>query len=247
MRRCEQAINELLIGIGPFVGEELRHFSGTGRETDQIEGESADERPFVGRGRWRETVLSEFDRDERVDWIGDRRLRSVRNRHSFERLDRPELPCFCPVDLFPFRLHRNAVLGNKRSVGEPLREQFDFGFRQLSLGGHLQLGIAVLDRFQQQALLRLACHEDRPAITPLQQRRSRIDCKLAALTRLVLRMTFVTTLHQQRPNLLLEEFGGGSFVDRNRLCRRRPSQREATRNGKYNRQWLHQKLLVRPD
>jgi hypothetical protein len=50
VRRGEQAVHLLLVGIGGFVGEEGGDLGGRGREAREIEAEAAQQRGAIGFG-----------------------------------------------------------------------------------------------------------------------------------------------------------------------------------------------------
>ena len=67
--RSEQAIDELFIGIGRFVGDKRGHFLGRGRQAEEVERQPADERAAIGlRGR-HQLHFSELELDEPVDVV----------------------------------------------------------------------------------------------------------------------------------------------------------------------------------
>ena len=51
VRAGEQAVDEFLVGVGVFVGDEGFDFGGGGRQAGEVEREAADERAAVGFGR----------------------------------------------------------------------------------------------------------------------------------------------------------------------------------------------------
>ena len=114
------------------------------------------------------------------------RLRSKQfswpRRHR-RRLERPETSFFCTKAAARFR----TVRGSRRRRARPRRPHLDPSGNvrdrtvgQLALGRHLY-DVAVPDGTDDQAVIRLARHQRRPAVASFQQRVARIDPQVAAL------------------------------------------------------------------
>ena len=65
--RSQQAIHELLVGVGRFVVRESVGFFGRGRDAGEVEGDAADEHVAIGFGRRLQSGLVETGTDERID------------------------------------------------------------------------------------------------------------------------------------------------------------------------------------
>ena len=70
-RRREQAVDELFVGVGRLVVDELLHLLGRGRQAVQVEIGAAGEGAAVGFGSEVEFLLLELGEDEGVDGIAD--------------------------------------------------------------------------------------------------------------------------------------------------------------------------------
>ena len=66
---CEQAIDELFVGIGRGIGHEGLDLGRRGRQPSKVEGHPPDERGSVGLGLGAETPRGEFLHDHRVDRV----------------------------------------------------------------------------------------------------------------------------------------------------------------------------------
>ena len=73
MRRVEQTIDLLLVGVGRLVGEERRDLFGSGRQAGEVEGDAAEQGDAVGFGRGLQAFGFEPGEDEVVDRIRDPR------------------------------------------------------------------------------------------------------------------------------------------------------------------------------
>ena len=89
-------------------------------------------------------------------------------------------------------------------VPDPLRQDFNLFVRQAIVGGHLELGIGLPNRLDQQARFRIADDNGPTASAPLQQTVVIVDTQ--APGRLVVGgVAVVAIVDQQRPNLLFKE------------------------------------------
>ena len=92
MRRRQEAIHQLLIGVRPLVGDEGVHLFRRRRQTEQVETEPADQHSSVGLRRRGDPLLFQPGEDEAVDGIAhpgfvfDGRLGG-----ADDRLERPVL------------------------------------------------------------------------------------------------------------------------------------------------------------
>jgi hypothetical protein len=69
--RCEQLVDELLVGVGRRVATKASTISGSGRKADEIERQAPGKRALVRFGRGRESGRLELREDEGVDRIAD--------------------------------------------------------------------------------------------------------------------------------------------------------------------------------
>ena len=136
----------------------------------------------------------------------------MRGLMSAEWLKGPEGPCRIPIDLFSVADKGRTILGNKRPLLHPTDEQFNFVSGQFSFGGHLQLGIGVSDRRDEQAVIGLPSDQDWTARATCQQAGSTIQRQLAVFCRGFCRVAFITVFDQQRAYGTLKEFGCCLFV-----------------------------------
>ena len=65
LRRGEQAVHLLFVGVGGFVGEEGFDFAGRGRQAGEVEGQAAEQRGPVGFGRGLQPLASRRARTKR--------------------------------------------------------------------------------------------------------------------------------------------------------------------------------------
>src|SRR5690606_11416775 len=88
----------------------------------------------------------------------------------------------------------------------PLRERIDLRLRELlALGRHLQVRVAVADRMDEQALLRISRLQQRPRLAALQHALGAVKREPTLRLPLLHRVTLVAILRQDWPNLALEE------------------------------------------
>ena len=64
VRRGQQPVHHLLVGVGDVVVEEGVDFVGRRRQADQVEGDAPQQRALVGGGRGRQLLLFELGEDE---------------------------------------------------------------------------------------------------------------------------------------------------------------------------------------
>ncbi len=81
VRAGEQAVDELFVGIGRFVGDERFDLFGGGRQAGEVERKAADERAAIGFRRRLQFLGVEAREDEVIDFISRpgfvRKLRAV--------------------------------------------------------------------------------------------------------------------------------------------------------------------------
>ena len=69
MRRVEQPIDQLAVGIPAVIGQEGIHVRDGGGQSDQVEAEPADQRDLAGLGGRGEPLGLEPGQDEAVDRV----------------------------------------------------------------------------------------------------------------------------------------------------------------------------------
>ena len=99
------------------------------------------------------------------------------------------------------------------ALGDPLPQRGDGRLGKLARRRHLQLGVGLRDGLNQQALIRLARHERRPGVAPLERRLAAVEPQARGL--LLLAVALEAAVDQDRPDLRLEEF--------DRFRRKRPT------------------------
>ena len=174
--RGEQAVDQLLVGIGRRIGHEAGNLFGRRRQSDQIERGTPDERRPVGIGRKRQSLFAQPAGQHRVDRsphsIGRRERRDGGHRGG---LKGPIAPLFGrDVDLRP-DLGRLVV--QRRCAGSD--PGFDSGDL---LGRHFLLGRGHFARpqlFDQQAFGRVARNDRRPGLAPLGDQSPQSQVELA--------------------------------------------------------------------
>ena len=114
------------------------------------------------------------------------------------------------------------LVSPRRAAADPFDERGDLVGRQLRLGGHL-IGLAVANRVDQQALVRLARHDGRRRVAPLEHCGPRVEPQVALLFGLA--VALVAAGGQQRPHLLFEELHVGRVARIGRSARDRGGSR----------------------
>ena len=213
--RREQPIDQRLIGDGRPIGHERRDLRRAGGETGQVERQTADQGPTIGLGGGGQSPGLERRQDEPVD----RRPRpalvlDLGGRVPAQRLEAPVPRALAKVEgiALPGRLRWPLPLLVRRARNrpggphlDPTRQRGDLAVRQLRFRRHL-VEVAVVDRVDQQALRGDSWHDRRSALAAGHDRGPRIEPEVAlGLLRPVARLT---TLDQDRPDLVLEEREG---------------------------------------
>ena len=127
VRRSEQPIHQLLVGVRAAVRHEVVHFLHVGRQPGQVEAQTADQRFARGLRRGREFLPLQPRQDEGVDGIAYPR-RPCRPRHG-----RPHRLHVGPVFL-RLRLPQFGLVGPHRPGVDPPAQQADLGIRQRLAG-----------------------------------------------------------------------------------------------------------------
>src|SRR5262245_57895296 len=84
--RREQAIHELFIGLRALIGNEYLYLVAARQQSEQIETQSAKERPTIRLSGWPESLAIHPSDDECIDRI--RRVHRPQRRPA-DRLERP--------------------------------------------------------------------------------------------------------------------------------------------------------------
>jgi hypothetical protein len=95
---------------------------------------------------------------------------------------------------------------------DPLLDEADLGGRQLRAGlagRHRDIGVALVDRDDDERFLEVARDDGRPEVAAGEHALAGIHDEAALGDALLLRVTFVATLGEDRPDVLLEEFEAG--------------------------------------
>ena len=204
-------------GGGRLVGQKLPGLLGRWRQARQIVGGAANQGLAVGRRRGHEAAGCPLPLEQGVD-VAARERRP--GREGLERPPRPGFVARHPADGIVAR----PWIG--RAHRHPAGEDVDFvggHLPPLVLGRHLQG--AVVDRFDQQALVRPSGHDRRTAVAPLLpaahrgQRQTALGLRASVASEAAFR--------QQRPDVLLEklELGGWRGISgRNERFRSRQPQ-----------------------
>jgi hypothetical protein len=164
LRRLEQPVDRLLIGVLARVGKKLLELFGRWRQPRQIESRPQEQRPLVGIGRKRQAFFAQLGKQKGVD----RRPLAVfggelRRLGARERLKEPIGP-FLGRDVDARRKLLGFVARGRCPASDPLLDQRDLLGRQLLLS---RRHLAAFDARQEQALGRLAGDNSRARVAPL--------------------------------------------------------------------------------
>jgi hypothetical protein len=171
----------------------------------QIELRPPQQAFVVDRVIWRQTLFFQFRQHKAID----RRARPVRilHRGQIRLRERPKRPMLAPLlDVDRARLRRDLALARIRSAHvDPFDEVGDDLLRQLGrLRRHLRRSV-VLERLDEQALLRLTCHQHGPGVAALEHAFLAVEIE-ARLEFLGLRgMAFVAILTEYRADFAFEK------------------------------------------
>ena len=203
MGRGLQAVNQALIRIRGLVLEEALDLLRSRRQADQVEREPAQEGPLIGGRRRCEPGRFQPRQDERVN----RSPNPVPIVHDGRRhrLHGPERPVVtAPSEPGP----ADRLRDGRRPGGahlDPCGDRLDRRIAELALGGHLDLGVRLADRLDEQARVRVAGYDRGTALSSFDQRFAGVEPQRSRLLlRAVARQARVD---QDRPNLRFEELG----------------------------------------
>ena len=155
-RRGEEPVDQSLVGVGCGVGAESRHLLRRRREAVEIDRDPADEGPFVGLRQRHEPFLCQPLIEEGIDRVFRIGAGAPGQWRGDEGAERP------PVAGSGGR----GRLGNARidgALAHPGLEDRDLLFRKLVVG-HLQIGIDMPHRPDEEALVGGAGENRRPAV-----------------------------------------------------------------------------------
>src|SRR5262249_47719331 len=110
---------------------------------------------------------------------------------------------------------RPVVLGPGGALPDPRGQGRDLGFGEATLGRHAQVRVAVADRLDEQALLRVAGHENGSAVAALVDGRTAVQLQAPAFLLRGGAVALKAALGQDGADLLLEELdvrGVGGLV-----------------------------------
>src|SRR5205085_6530965 len=134
-RRCQQTVDQLLVCIRRSIFYEPLHFGRRGRQSGEIEGSAANQRPLVGLWRRRELLRFEAADDESIDLIaGPCAAVYLWERHHPRLLQGPQRTL--PGGGGPVGGQRRAVAYPPLELGHDLR-------RQRLARGHFEVLIGV--------------------------------------------------------------------------------------------------------
>ena len=159
MRRGEQAVDQLLIGIWGLVVDEIVDFLRRRRQAVQVEGDAADERRGVRFWRWLHPGRFQLGKDEGINECAAPGL--VLDHRNLGPRQRAQRPPIGADDWFAARGGENHAFGPGSAVIDPFAQIGNFLIRQwLALLGHPWLRTAY--HAHQQTLGGLARHDRRP-------------------------------------------------------------------------------------
>ena len=162
VRRREQPVDDLFVSVRRLIGSELIHLGGRGRNSDQIEIDTPQQRRAIGVGDRLQTGSFQLGEDESVDCGGwPTRCIDVRNRRRGDRAERPELLARFDVDLAfdDFDWAALARIGGTHL--NPLHEVGDDFVGELSFRRHFET-VFMPQRLDQQTVIRLSRNDRRP-------------------------------------------------------------------------------------
>ena len=178
------------------------------REAGQDETQPSRERARFGRVRRCEARRFETTQDELVDRMRRPiRVSDLRRGGLSHRMQTPPIEPLLE-DLLPrrvVRLFERLSHGSRCATSNPFGQVGHRRLGQSSLGRHLQLIAVVLDRLQQQTLLRLSGVDRRSRLTPATDAVGVVQPQFTTKFLRVGRVAFVTVRDEQRTDSFLEE------------------------------------------
>ena len=225
MRGSQQTVHDLFESARRFVSQKGLNLLRGGRQANEIEGGSPNQRPLVRRRGGGEPFLLQPGQNEIINRLpGPALVLHGGKRRIFDWLKRPELPSLLEVN----RIRRrgvgggSGVLRNRRTHFDPGLEIGYFREGKLMFGRHLQVLVCVAYCFDEQAFLGCAGHDGGSRVTAFEQPLAGVQTEIAFEFFGLGAVTFITALDQHRPDFFLKKLGALAA----RLRRRG---REATR------------------
>ena len=168
VRRRQETVHELLVGVRRSVTDEQADFLRLGRQAEEVERETANERRAVGFGRGGELFLRETGADERIN-----RMPRRRHRWPLHRLIRPVVRL----------LHRELAVVRPDCARIYPRAHFTDlgGSKRLLLGRHDVDLAQTRERVDQLALGALAGDEDLAVVAAFEGRDLDVEAQAALL------------------------------------------------------------------
>ncbi len=166
VRRGQQPIDQPLVSIAAGVGQKRVHFFRAGRQPQQVEAQSPDERGPGGLGRRLQVGRFQPGEHKSIDRVAH--PGPVLHGRRIDRGQRLERPMIARAP----RRQRRAVRRRPGSLVDPTDKRGDFlRVQPRLLGRHCRhFFVIATDGLDQQALGTLARHDRRAAVAPLHPR-----------------------------------------------------------------------------
>ena len=210
LRHGQQSVDDFLKRLGRVVIHKGRHLTRRGRQSGEIVIRAPNELAFVSEAVGRQFFCFQFVKDERVNGaaapVGVGHLGHGR---TLDFLIGP-VSAGAGIDLRVGQLMRRVVPGDfqlgikRRAQLHPLRKHVDFLLRQLCLGRHLVVAVAIRNHVEQQTLLRLLEINGRPDFAALEQPRTTGEAEMS-LELFLPTVALETALLQNRENFLVKK------------------------------------------
>jgi hypothetical protein len=171
VRRSEEAVNDLLVGLRAGVGEEVVDFLWRGREAGEVEAETSDENVARGFGGGLKLLFLEAGENECVDGIPDRSVNGGGRRAD-------------GLHVGPVLLDFGVITGSGiRPVGTLVNPGFEQGnllFGEwISLEGHAVFAAEAENTLEEQAIGAVAGLEEAARIAALESCLADIQAEVA--------------------------------------------------------------------
>ena len=196
---------------GVIVAGEGVDLDARGRQADQVIRKAAEERFAVGGGAGAETLLVELGQDEGVDLVREPGGIADLGRHG-DLADRLERPVSARLGGKSGELLAAGAGGGRRAHLHPLFQGGDL--RRGKLGARLarrhgNIGVSLMDGDKQEGLLQVARHDGRTEVAAREHAGAGIHDEAALGDTLLLGVTLIATLGEDRADVLLEELQAG--------------------------------------
>ena len=207
----QQAVDHPLPREWRLIGLEGLDLLGGGRKSDEIEGDAA-EPGRRGRGSdWSETAAIEVREHESVDFVQRPvRVRDFRKRGPLHRPIGPVVPAGFDVVLGPavfiagIDVH-DGCRRHRRASEHPLLEQGDLIIGEPSARGHLESGIVVADRLDQEARIGVTGNDRRSGVAADEQLGVGVESEACANSTSLIAVAVEASTEQQGADLRFEE------------------------------------------